>query len=205
MNNFVNIQNNFILVKDLTDTVDFELIRKEFSSLSWQENKYNHVSEEFYFFDKECFVETKEKLEDECSSYLRNAHKCYDFEKLAITNSWGNQTHAHEAHHLHQHAFSVVSGVIYLDDNPANLNFFVETDLKQIPYFSTIKNPYMRLKDLVGTENNLKNHMILFLSSVGHGVEHLQQDSMTRRSISFNTFWKGFVGEPESELNSFKF
>jgi len=205
MNNLVNIQNNFMLVKDLTDIVDFEVIEKEFSSLSWKKNQYNHISEDFNFFDKECFVETKEKIEDECVSYLKNAHKCYDFENLIMTNSWGNETKQNESHHPHQHPFSVVSGVIYLDDNPDNLNFFVEMDLKPIPYFNTIKNPYMRLKDLIGTENNLKNHMVLFLSNVGHGVEQVINDSMPRRSISFNTFWKGFVGELEHELNRHKF
>lgn len=194
-----------MLIKDMTNILDFELIRKEFSSLFWQKNFHNSISDDFSFFNRDCFVETKEKLENECGSYLRNAHNCHDFEKLAITNSWGNETRQNESHHLHQHAFSVVSGVIYLDDNPSNLNFFVEMDLKQIPYFSTIKTPYMRLKDFIGTENNLKNHMILFLSNVGHGVEQVQSGSMPRRSISFNTFWKGFVGEPENELNNYKF
>ena len=205
MDKFVNIHSNYILVKDLTNVLDFDLINKQFLTLSWEENMYNSISKDFFFFNRDVFVDVKEKLEQECASYLRNAHKCYDFEKLVITNSWGNKTKENESHHVHDHSFSVVSGVIYLDDNPENLNFFLELNASKIPFYNSQVGSYVSIGNIIGTENNLKNHVILFLSNTNHGVNKVTQGSKVRRSVSFNTFWKGRVGQSDIPLSNFSF
>jgi hypothetical protein len=53
--------------------------------------------------------------------------------------------------------------------------------------------------------NNLKNHMVLFLSNSSHFVEPISTESLPRKSISFNTFWKGLVGIKEEVLGSHVF
>jgi hypothetical protein len=45
----------------------------------------------------------------------------------------------------------------------------------------------------------------LFLSNSSHFVEPLTTDSLPRKSISFNTFWKGMVGVKEEALGSHVF
>jgi hypothetical protein len=46
--------------------------------------------------------------------------------------------------------------------------------------------------------------MVLFLSNSSHFVEKTTVD-MDRRSISFNTFWKGLTGVKEEQLGSIDF
>ena len=129
-----------------------------------------------------------------------------------MTYSWGNITEPGHSHHDHVHPFSIVSGVIYLDDNPTNANLYVEAYMPDIPYFITKNKSYVALKQLLvdnnidpNSVNNLKNHMVLFLSNSAHFVEQTAEDASSRRSISFNTFWKGLTGVRQESLGSLVF
>ena len=201
VDHFFNIAKSIVLVKDLTDVIDFDLINSEFDKLTFKKNISNGISEEMHLFDKAEFAEIKSKLELECESYMRNAHQVIDFEHLRITNSWGNITSPGESHHDHSHPFSVVSGTLYLDDNPDNLNLCLDTYSPDIPYFLYKKTSFISLKRLIGEENNLKNHMVLFLSNTGHHVG-TTESTVPRRSIAFNTFWKGLIGKAGADLGS---
>ena len=56
---------------------------------------------------------------------------------------------------------------------------------------------------MIGTDHgNLVYHLVLFLSNVGHSVGELPDDAKPRRSISFNTFWKGLVGFENNPLGN---
>ena len=71
--------------------------------------------------------------------------------------------------------------------------------MQDVPYYIPVKWASVSLGRLIeGQEkssNNLKNHLILFLSNVEHYVEQTSKESMTRRSLAFNTFWQGLVGD----------
>jgi hypothetical protein len=54
-------------------------------------------------------------------------------------------------------------------------------------------------------DNNLKNHLILFLSNLKHHVTPTPIGSTPRKSISFNTFWKGMIGKKDNPLGSLSF
>ena len=56
----------------------------------------------------------------------------------------------------------------------------------------------------LSTTNNLKNHMVLFLSSTVHYVTPVTT-STNRRTIAFNTFWSGVTGVKHAALGSIKF
>ena len=116
------------------------------------------------------------------------------------------------SHHDHVHPFSIVSGVLYLDNNPSNLNLYIESFMPEIPYFITKNKSFVSLKSLLNDintnpseHNNLKNHMVLFLSNSSHFVEPVSNESLPRKSISFNTFWKGSVGVKDEALGSHVF
>jgi|LakMenE01Jun11ns_1017448.scaffolds.fasta_scaffold9928485_3 uncharacterized protein (TIGR02466 family) len=207
-----NISQKFIIIKDMTDVIDFGPINQEFDKLDFKDNISNHVSNEMNLFDKDIFADTKRIIEAECEDYLNNSLNMTPFYSgLRMTNSWGNITHPGSSHHDHVHPFSVVSGVIYLDNNPSNLNLFIESFIPDIPYFITRNKSYISLNSLLSDSNvdpnsvnNLKNHMVLFLSNSSHFVEKTTVD-MDRRSISFNTFWKGLTGVKEEQLGSIDF
>lgn len=205
MDQFFNTSRKMVLVKDMSNDIDFDLIEKEFATLTWGPNTYNEISDDKFFFNREIFKDIKQSLESECENYLRNGHGCFDFENLTITNSWGNITQPNQSHHEHSHPFSIVSGVIYLDDNPENLNLTLDTYVAEIPHYLLKKTAHISLRDLTKSENNLKHHMVLFLSNTGHSVGQTKSDSSPRRSVAFNTFWKGTTGRNNSELGSHTF
>lgn len=201
MHRFFNLSTNLILIKDLSDEIDFDLIRLEFDKLEFRSNLHNEISVDQGLFNRPEFKDIKEKLEKECENYLKNAYGTNLFEKIEITNSWANKSTLGGSHQDHAHPFSVVSGVLYLDDNPDNLNFAMNTSFQEIPCYLYRKQTQATIKDLAGTEENLKNHLLLILSNVGHQVFPSQTD-MIRRTIAFNTFWKGHTGTPDDVLNS---
>lgn len=206
MDQFINIASNCILVKDMSNIIDFKTIDEEFDKLSFVENQYNHISTDLNFFDKDVFTETKASLIRECENYLGNSFRVTEFEHLKMTNSWGNITKPGEKHHEHQHPFSVVSGVIYLDDNPCNYNLQLEQFFPETPYFLYRKKFFSSLADLmpIPDPKNLQYHLVLFLSNTHHSVANTSTNDIDRRSIAFNTFWSGNVGS-QNMLNSYKF
>jgi uncharacterized protein (TIGR02466 family) len=200
MNTFFNLATNLILIKDLSDTVDFDLLRSEFDKFEFTKNKYNDISVDQKLFNRDQFADIKQVLENEVSNYLRNAYGAEDFDKIVISQSWANRTEESGSHQDHAHPFSVVSGVLYLDDNPDNLNFAMNTNFQEIPCYLYRKQSYATIKDLAGDENNLKNHLLLILSNVGHRVLPTKTTTV-RRTIAFNTFWQGHTGT-DDPLNS---
>ena len=58
-----------------------------------------------------------------------NTIPTFTFEDLQITESWANKSVKGEEHHIHHHPFSVVSGVMFLNDTPDNLNLTFVLDV----------------------------------------------------------------------------
>jgi Putative 2OG-Fe(II) oxygenase len=204
MDAFLNTAKKMILVKDMTDILDFDLLDKVFNAVDFRKNQLNEITIDLNLFDNEILEPMKDILVKECEGFLVHGHNLQigkDFESLRITNSWANLTKPGHAHHIHNHPFSVVSGVLFLDDNPSNLNLVLETYLPDIPYFSYKKSSWVSLGGLVGTEDNLKNHLILFLSNTEHQVDPTSETDQPRRTIAFNTFWKGTTGEESHGLS----
>lgn len=213
MNLLFNLSQQLILIKDLTGILDFAEVDKQLSTLEYKNNIANQISINKNLFDIPVFADSKRAIEEECSSFLRHTLHVGDFyQTLKMTNSWANKTSPGEKHHEHVHPFSVVSGVIYLDNNPSNLNLYIESYLPQIPYFITKNKTYASLHALItdqqidpNTINNLQNHMVLFLSNQHHFVDEVPEGLPNRRSLSFNTFWTGITGVKEDSLASYTF
>ncbi len=208
-----NAASKYILVKDMTNILDFDAINKEYNTLAWKNNIANKVSIEMELFSRESLKKSRNLIIEDCKQYLNHTlNLSHFYDDLVMTNSWGNLTDPGQSHHDHVHPFSVVSGVIYLEDNPGNLNLFIESFMPEVPYFITKNKSYVSLKSLVNDvqanpedHNNLKNHMVLFLSNSSHFVEPISESGPARKSISFNTFWKGLVGVREEALGSHVF
>ena len=123
MNMILNPAQELIYIKDMTNILDFKSINTEFNNLKFTNNQYNDISVGLKFFDDIIFKNSKELLELECKSYLNECYNIKDmYDDIAITSSWGNITKEKQSHHEHTHPLSVVSGVIYLDNNIDNLN-----------------------------------------------------------------------------------
>ena len=209
-----NAAQQFVLVKDMTPLINFEDIHEEFDKLEYEPNIGNMISKDTTFFDNEKFKQTKSVLVNECKQYLNNVFGLRSFyEDLTMTNSWGNITGPNMFHHEHTHPFSVVSGVLFLDNHAGNLNLTIEAHLPQIPHFLDRSRPFISLRALaddaeIDTDamENYRHCLVLFLSNLHHYVEQLPKEEIARRrTISFNTFWKGKVGVENKDLSSITF
>jgi len=218
MNNkiIVDPAQEIIYMRDMSDMIDFKSINKKFNSIKFINNELNEISYKLDFFDDSKFLNIKRAIELECKNYL---NECYNikhlYDDIVITNSWGNLTRSNQGHHKHIHPLSVVSGIIFLNDNIDNLNlhFTLKNKSSPIPYFiEQDKERDVSLKEILemfGHDatnlNNLKNYLIIFLSNLRHFVTTIQETDVPRKTISFNTFWKGRVGRDNGPLASLTF
>jgi len=211
MDRIVNIANDGLLIKDMSDLLDFDKINLEFNKTEFMTNgrlTTNNISKEFTFFNAESLKQEQDTIVNECENYLKYAQNTTEFSHLRMTSSWANITRSNtDRQDPHNHPFSVVSGVILLDDHPANLNLFIETTNRVIPFHLFDKEQYLSLGTIAGrfgeVKNSLKNHMVLFLSTVNHYVVH-DKPTTKRRSLAFNTFWSGKTG-PNDPMVSMDF
>ena len=127
----MNLFTNNILILDMSSILDFTKISTEFDKSKMEFNFGNSTSTNKLFFNDPLFKNEKYILTSECKKFLNthfNMAKYY--EDLQLTNSWLNITKPGEFHHEHKHPFSVVSGIIYMDNNPSNLNLKMEINFK---------------------------------------------------------------------------
>jgi len=213
MNNFFNCSQKLIWIRDLSTDLDMSVLDKEFYTLPFKDNVANKISVEMNLLDQDKFKHHNQVCTDIATQYLSQAYNLKDFfTKLKITNSWANYTEPSHGHHEHTHPFSIVSGVIFLDNNPTNGNLYIESYLPDIPYFVGYNKTFISLNALLGDygvnlqeHNYLQNHLVLFLSNWTHFVEKTNNDSLPRRTLSFNTFWEGEVGHKNVSLGSYTF
>lgn len=212
MEKIFNLAQNIVYITDLSNQIDFEIINDEFQKLEFVENIENTISAKKDFFDCPQLFKFKSIIEAECKEYINKSYGIQDqYDDLKITKSWANITYGGQSHHEHHHPFSVVSGVIFLDNSQENLHLSLKVLAPEIPYFISDWVDSTKLRDILihygldPTESNhLKNHLVIFLSSCVHRVDKTPIDSKPRRTISFNTFWVGTVGK-EHELASINF
>jgi hypothetical protein len=144
-------------------------------------------------------LKTDKKILEEHSKIFLNLNFGIDhlYEDLTMTTSWANKTEPKRGHHPHVHSFSIVTGVLFLEDNPSNLNLNIQVQLPTIPHFMLLDTNYKALSDVVDKDkpnNYLGQHLVLFLSNSYHYVSPVPVYCGDRKTVSFNTFWKGKVG-----------
>jgi uncharacterized protein (TIGR02466 family) len=176
------------LTKNFSDTEN-EFIEK--SKLNTFKNEGNTISADNYILNAKPFSNLKKQLDEIVKDYFNKIISTSNNIEPYITQSWLNYTEETQYHHIHEHANSLVSGVLYInaDKNNDKIKFF--------------NNQYQQIK-LEVKEYNLYNSIswwfevetldvILFPSSLTHAVE-VKKGTNTRISLAFNTFIKGTVG-----------
>ena len=203
------IQPPLILVKDFHLKWDWISIENAIDSQPMtRENNYSITNSKNFFGN--ALPEIKVNILTECKTFITNVFPLYFKFDLKMTSSWVNSMQHGEQHPWHNHPFSVVSGVIFLDNHPENceLTFRNTIDFSTPPYSLLNLDYNTSLKSLVGdrltNENNLQHHLILFYSNLTHSVPPLNVLRKTRRTISFNTFWTNTVNFG-TDLNSHTF
>jgi uncharacterized protein (TIGR02466 family) len=175
--------------------LDREFTQGELDFINGQEtrpNQGNVTSKDNNLFDREELKDLACQVQCIINEYFDAIYKPKNDVKLYVTQSWSNYTKPGEYHHKHAHPNSFVSGVLYINSDPA----------KDKIYF--YRDGYQQLK--LPTENyNLYNseswwfevkpgQIYLFPSGTTHMVQTTESTD-TRVSIAFNTFLKGYIGE----------
>ena len=176
------------LTKNFSDT-EYKFIEQ--SKLNTFKNEGNTISADNYILNAKPFSNLKKQLDEIVKDYFNKIILTSNNIEPYITQSWLNYTEETQYHHIHEHANSLVSGVLYINADKKN---------DKIKFFN---NQYQQIK-LEVKEYNLYNSIswwfevetldvILFPSSLTHAVE-VKKGTNTRISLAFNTFIKGTVG-----------
>lgn len=168
-------------------------------SLPQRANMGNTTSQDNYLNKRPEMARLNDFFKQSVAQYMHNVYAPKYEVDLRITQCWANYTEPGQYHHKHEHPNSLVSGVFYVQSDPA---------LDRIYFYRT---GYQTIK--ITTENfntfnseswwfeSVPNTLILFPSSLSHNVDQVKAQD-TRISISFNTFPVGQcgVGDELTEL-----
>tara|TARA_B100000586_G_C20093779_1_gene421364 strand:- start:277 stop:900 length:624 start_codon:yes stop_codon:yes gene_type:complete len=159
-------------------------------------NKYNSICKDTYVFNNK-LEKLKQFCEDHIKIYVENIISPKEEVKFYITQSWINKTRSNEEHHLHTHPNSIISGVFYIRTVEEDKISFGDPNwrIKERVKFQ------MRTSNTWNTEvmniNVTKNDLILFPSWLDHFVPQNPQATTDRISLSFNTFFRGNLGNED--------
>ena len=130
-------------------------------------------------------------LKEQIDVHLKTFNTSLGYDsQLKVTQSWINYNPTNSSHHTHNHYNSIISGVMYLSDNPSELVF------QRDDYKTIVPNI---LKDTKYSSNSYrfkpqKDMLVLFPSNLKHGVDK-NSSTETRISLAFNTFYIGIIGD----------
>jgi uncharacterized protein (TIGR02466 family) len=135
-------------------------------------------------------------LRSQCEYHFQrfaNDVMSYDKCSLEITQSWANFNKQGSSHHTHSHPNSIVSAVLYLTDEPADLVMFKQTSGTVLLPELKETNKYNSLAYSVKLS---KHDIVVFPSYLFHGVK-LNTQETERVSVAINSFYIGELGTKE--------
>tara|TARA_R100000030_G_scaffold95673_1_gene83315 strand:+ start:1831 stop:2442 length:612 start_codon:yes stop_codon:yes gene_type:complete len=155
----------------------------------------NHASKNKYILNSKEFSHLKTILHEKVNEYFNSIFSPSNDLSLVITQSWLNYVGEKESHHNHRHPNSFISGVFYINTQEDDrITFYNE------PYFpfDIPTKQYNRFNSQSWWFPTEKNTLILFPSSLEHGIKQRFTKDNTRISLAFNTFFEGTLGEYET-------
>ena len=156
------------------------------------DNVGNTRTRQSYILEEDVLSDIKKECLNTLDLYIKNIYNPENELTPYITQSWLNYTKEKQYHHLHTHQNSFISGILYIDADPANdsvsfyrnnLNNFIRIYPKEFNHFN---NESMRFSVKSGL-------IIIFPSNLTHSVEE-KNGNNTRISLAFNSMFKGKIG-----------
>ena len=133
-------------------------------------------------------------IEGHLASYLDTVFKTTNDVRLKITQSWLTLSGKDQAHHIHTHPNSVVSGVLYINLAQVDgINFYRDEDQNWFELLRNEETYYSATQYFIQASIG---DLLLFPSNIRHGVPPVRED-IERTSLSFNTFFSGKLGQDE--------
>lgn len=170
---------------------------KYISELEMIDNIGNSMSKNDKVLDSEELSSLKLFIDEQILNFKKNLLKIKDENEIYITQSWVNKSGTDQFHPKHKHPNSVISGVMFFDDNsdeslPA-IRFHRTLEMFPLNFSFDDLNEFNASAREFDPEQGM---LILFPSLVEHDVGQNTSDRV-RTSISFNTYVRGVVGGRE--------
>ena len=168
--------------------------KKCFQNVEAHLNTLNSTSLNHFYLEKYELKNFKEFILKLLNNYHHNLMGYDHRAKIYITQSWLTISRPGEGHHLHRHPNSIYSGVYYLTGEHTQTKFHSPTKLYQQVVFQKNKTtPYLE-ENL--TVNASQGNLIIFPSNLSHEVQPNPSEKV-RTTLSFNTWFKGEVGQDQ--------
>jgi len=173
----------------------FSAAEREFiAGLAMTDNTGNRMSESDTVLHSEALAGLRQFIDEQLLNYKKNLLRIRDDNEIYITQSWLNVADAGQFHPKHRHPNSIVSGVLFLDENAAGdlppLRFHRTLDMYPVEFMFEELNEFNANCRQFAPEEGM---LMLFPSLLEHDVER-NNSKRTRSSISFNTYVRGTLG-----------
>jgi len=165
-----------------------------FSKLEMIENSGNSMSRDDKVLDSDELADLKRYIDDQVFNYKKNLLEMKDENEIYITQSWVNSSDGNQFHPKHKHPNSVISGVIFLDDNTDEslppIRFHRSMEMFPLNFsFDGLNEFNASCREF----HPVRGMLMLFPSLLEHDVDKNASDRV-RTSLSFNTYVRGIVG-----------
>jgi uncharacterized protein (TIGR02466 family) len=173
------------------------ITKKEFeyiAALPRCDNQGNETSTNNYLLREPELKRLSSICEQAAHDFFQKVYAPKNIINLYMTQSWANYTQPNRHHHKHLHDNSIISGVLYVSTDEATDRIYFYKDKQthwHIP--SDNYNPWNSEQWWYPVKSNT---LLLFPSYLTHMVLPKQTPG-TRISISFNSFFKGMIGDQE--------
>ena len=164
------------------------------SELEMIGNVGNFASDNDKVLDCEELSSLRRFIDEQGLVYKKKLLQMKDENEIYITQSWVNKSGPGQFHPKHKHPNSVISGVIYVDDNEDGrlppIRFHRSADMFPLDFsFDALNESNADCRSFEAVQGSL----FLFPSLLEHDVE-INESDRVRTSISFNTYVRGTVG-----------
>lgn len=173
--------------------LQLDMAEVNLSNINWGNNYTNSISSSQNVLDLEEFASLREQCQTALNEYFYKVMSVSPDVEIYITESWLNKTEEGQVHHRHWHPNSIVSAVVFL-----------QNDIDQGGEITLITSKYEQLEFEVVEPNifNSKSWSLPPLPGTAllfpSGVEHLvdpYRGKTPRISLSFNSFVRGDVNK----------
>ena len=179
---------NFKLDKPITD-----LELKTIKGLEYHKNQGNRTSNNNHVFDLKALSRLGDFATECLNHYVKSVIDSSAEVQAYVTQSWTNCTKGEEFHHLHSHANSYLSGVIFIESNQHDKIEF-ESPIYYNQMLKTYPSEFHQYNSPSWWLPAEKNSLLIFPSWLKHQVPVTNRDT-DRISLAFNSFLKGKLGD----------
>ncbi len=167
------------------------------SGLEMIDNNGNLMSRNDRVLDSKELGSLRHFVDEQVFKFKKDLLRIKDENEIYLTQSWVNKSGTGQYHPRHRHPNSVISGVIFLDENkdrrlPA-IRFHRTLEMFPLSFtFDDLNEFNASCREFDPAEGML----MLFPSHVEHDVDR-NTSGRVRTSISFNTYVRGVIGGKE--------